>query len=78
MTVYRVDVLVQDPEDVFAWNRENVPEGQVIRQVGYKLRDAWLVKVVFKQQSDAERFHTVWIPQASSHTVLPWGKRKTV
>ncbi len=78
MAVYRVDVLAQDPEDVFAWIRDNVAENQIIRHDGYKMRRGWYMRVVFKQQSDAERFHTIWIPQAASHTVLPWGRKKTV
>ena len=77
MTCYRVGVLVEDPDDVFGWIRDNVAEDQVIRHVRYKIRAGWWINVVFKRQSDAERFHTIWLPQAASHTVLPWGKKKT-
>ena len=75
MTCYRVNVLVQDPEDVFTWIRNHVAEDQVIRHVGFKIRDGWFMKVVFKRQVDAELFHTVWIPEADSHEVPPFGQR---
>jgi len=74
MTCYRVNVEVQDPEDVFTWIRDNIAEDQVIRLIGYKIRDGWFMKVVFKRQVDAELFHTVWKPEADSHKVQPWGE----
>lgn len=75
MAIYRVDARVQDPEEVFTWLRVNVPEDQIVRHIGYKVRDGWHMKIVFKRQADAEKFHRVWVPEADSHEVPPYGNK---
>ena len=72
MAVYRVDGWVHEPEDVFAWLRDHVPENQIVRQIAYDTVKGWWVKIVFKRQADAEDFHTVFWPEAESHRVDPW------
>lgn len=69
MAVYRVDLLIEDPEPVFKWTEDNVPKGFVVRRIGYKTTKGWYVKAVFKRHSDAELFHHRWYPDANDHTV---------
>ena len=69
MAVYRVDVLIEDPEPVFKWIEDNVPNGLVVRKIAYKTDQGWYVKAVFKRQRDAELFHHRWYPEADDHTV---------
>lgn len=69
MAVYRVDLLIGDPEPVFEWIEHNVPRGFVVRKIAYKTAKGWYVKAVFKRQSDAELFHERWYPDANDHTV---------
>lgn len=72
MAVFRVDVLVDDPDPVFTWINEHVPKGLVVRKMAYKTVKGWYVKTVFKQQSDAASFHRRWHPDAEDHTVDPF------
>jgi len=72
MAVFRVDVLVDEPQPVFDWIDEHVPKGQVVRRIGYETVKGWYVKVVFKRQSDAESFHRRWHPESEVHTVAPF------
>jgi len=72
MAVFRVDVLVDDPQPVFDWINEHVSQELVVRRVAYKTVNGWYVKTVFKRQSDAESFHRRWHPEAWSHTVEPF------
>jgi len=72
MAVFRVHGVVDDPEEVYSWIRENIPDNQVVRQIAYKTRPGWWLKIVFKRQSDAEHFHRVWWPDAASHAIPPW------
>ncbi len=75
MAVFRVDVLVDDPQVVFDWIAGHIPEIFVVRTVGYHTLKGWYVKSVFKRQSDAELFHQRWHPEMTDHTVPPFGKR---
>lgn len=72
MAVFRVDVLVDDPYPVFDWINEHVPKELVVRRMAYKTLKGWYMKIVFKQQSDAESFHRRWHPDAEDHTVTPF------
>ena len=72
MAVYRVDVLVKDPNPVFDWLAENVKEDQLVRRIAYQTMKGWYVKTVFKRQMDAEAFHRHWLPESDSHTVEPF------
>ena len=72
MAVFRVDVLVDDPYPVFDWINEHVPKGLVVRRMAYKTIKGWYMKIVFKQQSDAESFHRRWHPDAEDHTIEPF------
>lgn len=76
MAVFRVDVLVEDPQVVFDWIADHIPEIFVVHTVSYNTLQGWYVKSVFKRQSDAELFHQRWHPDATNHTVLPFGKRR--
>jgi hypothetical protein len=69
MAVYRVDVLVNDPKQIFEWIAENVEDGFVVRKIAYQTVKGWYVKTVFKRQSDAESFHRRWHPESDSHIV---------
>lgn len=69
MAVYRVDVLIADPDPVFQWIEDNVPKSLVVRKIGYKTVKGWYVKAVFKRQSDAELFHHRWYPEAALFSV---------
>jgi hypothetical protein len=69
MAVYRVDVLIEDPEPVFKWIEDNMSRGLVVRKIAYQTVRGWYVKAVFKHQSDAELFHRRWFPEADDHTV---------
>jgi hypothetical protein len=73
MPVYRVDVLVEDPNAVFQWQRENCPGDRIIRSLAYKTPRGWYIKTVFKRQEDAESFHRRWHPDLEDHTVPPFG-----
>jgi hypothetical protein len=75
MAVFRVDVLVDDPQPVFDWIVDHIPEIFVVRTVGYNTLKGCYVKSVFKRQGDAELFHQRWYPDITNHTVLPFGKR---
>ena len=72
MAVFRVDVLVDDPQPVFDWINEHVPNGLVVRRIAYKAVKGWYMKTVFKRQSDAESFHRRWLPDAEDHIVEPF------
>lgn len=72
MAVFRVDVLVDNPQPVYDWVNEHVPQGLVLRAMAYKTGKGWYVKTVFKRQSDAESFHRRWHPDAKDHTVEPF------
>lgn len=73
MAVFRVDVLVDDPQPVFHWINEHVPKGLVVRAIAYKTVRGWYMKTVFKLQRDAESFNRQWHPDAEDHTVAPFG-----
>ena len=73
MAVYRVDVQVDDPYPVFDWLEENVTSGGVVRKMAYKTVKGWYLKIVFKNGTDAERFHRHWLPEQSVHTVKVFG-----
>lgn len=75
MAVYRVDVLVDDPQPVFDWIEAHVPKRLVLRHVAYCTVRGWFHKVVFKRQDVAESFHRHWHPEADDHSVPPFGKR---
>jgi len=75
MAVYRVDLLTDDPDPVFAWVRAYVPEAHVVRTVAFKTVKGSYFKCVFKNQEDAETFHRRWHPDAEEHTVRPFGER---
>jgi hypothetical protein len=72
MAVFRVDVLVDDPQPVFHWINEHVPKGLVVRAIAYKTARGWYMKTVFKLQRDAESFNRRWHPDAEDHTVAPF------
>ena len=72
MAVFRVNVLVDDPQRVYDWINEHVPKGLVVRAMAYKTVNGWYVKTVFKRQSDAEPFHRRWHLDAEEHTVAPF------
>ena len=72
MAVFRVDVLVEDPHQVFDWIHEYVPKDLLVRAMAYETFEGWYVKTVFKRQSDAESFHRRWYPDADDHTVEPY------
>ena len=74
MAVYRVDLLTDEPDPVFAWVKENVPESQVVRVVAFDTVKGHHFKCVFRRQSDAEAFHRRWHPDAEDHTVGPFGQ----
>jgi hypothetical protein len=69
MAVYRVDVLIDDPNPVFDWIDEHIQKNLVVRRVAYKSDRGWYVKAVFKRQGDAEPFHRQWYPNPPDHTV---------
>ena len=69
MAVYRVDVLVDDPEPIFNWLSENVDDHFLVRKMAYETVKGWYMKVVFKRQLDAESFHRKWHPESDTHTV---------
>ena len=69
MAVYRVDVLIEDPQPVFEWINNTIPKGVVVRKIAYKTPRGWYVKAVFKRQPDAELFHQRWHSDADDHTV---------
>jgi hypothetical protein len=72
MAIYRVDVLVNNPNPVFEWIAANVDESFVVRKMAYETIRGWYVKTVFKRQSDAESFHRRWHPESDSHVVAPF------
>jgi len=49
-----------------------VPKELVARRMAYQTLKGWYMKIVFKQQSDAESFHRRWHPDAEDHTVTPF------
>jgi hypothetical protein len=71
MPVFRVDVLVENPDAVFEWIAENFNDG-VVRKIAYHTVKGWFVKVVFKRQADAEKFHRQWLRDSVTHTVAPF------
>lgn len=72
MAVFRVDVLVLDPDTVFNWITENVASDLVVRKIAYKTVKGWYIKAVFKRQIDAESFHCRWHPESDTHAVAPF------
>lgn len=72
MAVFRVDVLVENPQEVFDWVDEHVSKDLVVRAIAYQTFEGWYVKTVFKRQRDAESFHRRWYPDAEDHTVNPF------
>ena len=72
MAIYRVDVLTDDPKPIFDWLDEHVPTNLMVRRMAYNTVKGWYVKAVFKRQTDAERFHLHWFPDAGDHTVAPF------
>ena len=72
MSIYRVELLVEDPEPVFVWLAANVNEDQLVRKMAYHTVKGWFVKTVFKRQADAEAFHRYWLPESESHNVVPF------
>ena len=72
MAVFRVDLLIDDPYPVFDWLDEHVAKELVVRRMAYKTIKGWYMKIVFKQQGDAESFHRRWYPDAEDHTVKPF------
>jgi hypothetical protein len=74
MAVFRVDVLVGDPQPVFDWIETHVPKAFVVRTVAYETGGGWYMKNVFKRQRDARRFHRRWYPYAQDHSVAPFGE----
>ena len=69
MAVYRVDLRCDDPQPIFDWLQANVRVGGVVRKIGYQLRNGWYMKIVFKQQPDAESFHRQFFPNETDHDV---------
>jgi len=49
----------------------------VIRAVGHKTDRGWAIKTVLNRQSDAERFHGHWLPEAENHHGEPYGRRSS-
>jgi hypothetical protein len=72
MSVYRVDLLTCDPDPVFNWISENVPESFVVRTVAFRTVGGWYFKCVFKRQTDAEAFHRFSNPEVSDHLISPF------
>lgn len=77
MAVYRIDLHVRDPQLVFDWLNAHVPRERRIRCVGYGLggpeqSDGWLMKVVFKEQADAERCLRHFLPERAHASVPEW------
>jgi hypothetical protein len=73
--VYRVDVLVEDPDAVFRWQRENIPRDRIVRSVAYQTIRGWNIKTVFTRPDDAEAFNRHWHPELEDHTVPPFRVR---
>jgi hypothetical protein len=69
LAVYRVDYICEGPDPVFKWQRENIPQGQIVRAIAYETVKGWYIKSVFKCQEDAEAFHRFCYPDAEDHTV---------
>ncbi len=72
MAVYRVDILVDDPDPVFSWLTDNISDGLVVRKIAYQTVKGWYVKAVFKRQADAESFHRHWYPELGTHAIAPF------
>ncbi len=72
MSVYRVDVLVEDSDVVFDWQRANIPTHAIVRSKAYRTTDGWYIKTVFTCPDYAERFHRKWHPELNDHTVPPF------
>lgn len=69
MAVYRVDLLCDDPGPVFDWLEEEITSQLLVRKIGYETVKGWHMKVVFKRQEDAEKFHRRFYPDATDHSV---------
>jgi len=57
---------------VIQWVEANFPAPMIVRTVGYRVREGWLMKCVFKRQEDAEAFHRYWYPDETDHSVPRW------
>jgi hypothetical protein len=75
MAVYRVDLLCDDPDPVFDWLEEEIDPKSLVRKIGYKTVKGWYMKMVFKRQADAEKFHRRFYPDATNHSVSAFGSR---
>ena len=77
MSIYRVDVIVGDPQPVFDWIDEHVPKVHVVRHVAFETVRGWHMKCVFRRQPDAEAFQRAWCP-SDDRPVTPFGDLGTV
>jgi hypothetical protein len=75
MTVYRVDLLTNEPDPVFEWLDATIPRPFIIRSVAFKTLKGWHFKCVFKRPEDAEAFHQRWYPKAEDHLASSFGSR---
>jgi hypothetical protein len=76
MAVYRVDLLIDDPEPVFQWIETHVPRARLVRAVAYQTVRGWYMKNVFSRRDHAEAFHRRRHPESEDHSVSPWGERQ--
>jgi hypothetical protein len=73
MAVFRIDLLVEDPNPVFDWLDENVVPGNLFRKMAYQTVKGWYMKVVFKRREDAESFNSHWHFVSRTKEVAPFG-----
>jgi hypothetical protein len=48
MAIFRVDLLVEDPQPVFDWIEKEIGKGFLVRKIAYKTVEGWYMKIVFK------------------------------
>jgi len=60
MSVRRFNLLVEDPEPVFAWLAEHGGTHVVRQQAGSAVGSVWLVKVALDDLEVAGRFEACW------------------
>jgi hypothetical protein len=77
MAIYRVDLLVHDPEPVFEWIDTHVPKEFVIRTTAVGHEGHWSLLAIFKRPADAEAFLREWA-EGDDHGVAPWTSKSKV
>ena len=72
MAVFRVDLVVENPDPVFDWLDENIAAGCLVRKMAYQTVKGWYMKVVFKRREDAESFNSYWHFASRTKEIIPF------